>query len=163
MSALWPCGVLGRPHGLKGEIALDPSPGGVEYLAQGTCFFVAKGDRSPVPVVAERCGGADRRPLLRLEGVDTREAAAVLSGSILLAAGPALDGMPHYLVGDLVGLPAVCGDRELGIVADVLQGVAQDILQITAPGGEEELVPLVDALVTVDRVAGVIHIREGLL
>jgi 16S rRNA processing protein RimM len=162
--SLWPCGVLGRPHGLHGEIALDPLPDGVQLLALGSEFFVSgRGDEPPVPVRLERAGGADRRPLLRLEGVESREQAAAFTGLLLLAAGTALDERPHYVVGELVGLRAVCGDRELGTVSDVLQGVAQDILQIVTPDGAEILVPLVDELVTVDDSAGVVSVREGLL
>jgi 16S rRNA processing protein RimM len=162
--SLWPCGVLGRPHGLHGEIALDPLPDGVQLMAQGIEFFVSRGgDDPPDPVRVERAGGADRRPLLRLEGVESREQAAAFTGCLLLASGPALDERPHYVVGDLVGLRAVSGDRELGTVSDVLQGVAQDILQIVAPDGAEILVPLVDELVTVDQSAGLVSVREGLL
>jgi 16S rRNA processing protein RimM len=161
---LWPCGVLGRPHGLHGEIALDPLPDGARYLAAGVEFFLSKGGQEqPVSVGVERVGGMDRRPLLRFAGVTSREAAAALTGSLLLAAGGVLDALPQHVVGELLGLRAVCGDRELGTVTDVLQGVVQDILQIRSAEGEEVLVPLVDELVTVDRVAGVILVRDGLL
>jgi ribosomal 30S subunit maturation factor RimM len=94
--ALWPCGVLGRPHGLHGEISLEPLPGGAALLRQGAEFFLSKGgDQMPVPVRLERAGGADRRPILRLEGVHDRQAAAALSGAFLLASGGALEELPH--------------------------------------------------------------------
>jgi 16S rRNA processing protein RimM len=166
MSALWPCGRLGRPHGLKGELALDPLPSGVEYLNAGTSFFISRdaGDEPPVPVSVRRAGGSDRRPLLRLEGVETREQAAAYSGAFLLAAGGALDDLPAYRGDEIIGLIAVCGDRVVGRVTDILQGVAQDILQIIdEESGEETLVPLVDELVEVDEKERVLRIREGLL
>jgi 16S rRNA processing protein RimM len=164
MAGLWPCGVLGRPHGLHGEIALGPLPDGVSYLEQGTEFFLSRGgEDEPVPVRLERIGGSDRRPLLRFDGIDSRDQAATLSGSLLLAAGGPLDELPQYVVGELIGLRAVCGDRELGVVADVLQGVVHDILQIAGDDGVEVLVPLVDELVTVDEDAGLVIVREGLL
>jgi 16S rRNA processing protein RimM len=156
--------VLGRPHGLHGEIALQPLPDGVSYLEQGTEFFLSRGgEEEPEAVRLERIGGSDRRPLLRLDGIESRDEAATLSGSLLLASGGPLDELPQYVVGDLIGLRAVCGDRELGAVTDVLQGVVHDILQIAGHDGEEVLVPLVDELVTVDREAGVVIVREGLL
>ncbi len=164
MAGLWPCGVLGRPHGLHGEIALQPLPDGVPYLEQGTTFYLSRGgEEEPVPIRLRRIGGSDHRPLLRLEGIDNRDQAAALSGSLLLAAGGPLDELPQYVVGELIGLRVLCGGQDLGVVADVLQGVVHDILQIAGHDGEEVLVPLVDELVTVDTAAGLVTIREGLL
>lgn len=166
MTALWPCGRIGRPHGLSGELALDPLPGGVEYLSAGTAFFLSrdKGETPPVPVVVAGVRGADHRPLIRLEGVETREQAAACSGALLLASGGALDQLSAYRGDELIGLTAVCGHQTVGKVTDILQGVAQDILQIVdEQSGEETLVPLVDELVEVDEEAGVVRIRDGLL
>ena len=166
MTALWPCGRLGRPHGLTGELALEPFPGGVDYLAAGTSFFISRdaGDAPPVPVNVTRVGGADRRPLVRLEGVETREQAAACGGALLLASGGALDDLLAYRGDELIGLTATCGDQTVGTVTDILQGVAHDILQIRdEESGEETLVPLVEELVTVDEGRRVVRIREGLL
>jgi ribosomal 30S subunit maturation factor RimM len=161
---LWPCGILSRAHGLHGEIYLKLLPHGLDYLSSGEEFFlVSEGGVEPSPVRVSRAGGDDRRPLLRVEGVESREQAAALSGSLLAAAGGELDAAPAWRVGDLIGLRADCGVRDLGVVTDVLQAPASDVLQIEAPGSPPVLVPLVDELVQVDLDAGVLHVREGLL
>jgi 16S rRNA processing protein RimM len=161
---LWPCGTLGRPHGLHGEQYLELLPNGLEYLTAGEEFFVlSDGGEEPSPVRVSRAGGDDRHPLLRLEGVETREQAAAYSGKLLAAAGGELDDIPAWRVGDLIGLRADCGGRPLGVVTDVMQAVASDVLKIEAPGSEPVLVPLVDELVQVDLEAGLLHVREGLL
>jgi len=161
---LWPCGTLGRAHGLHGEIYLELLPHGLEYLIKGARFLLGgEEDEEPRPVVIARAGGADRRPLLRLDGVTTREQAAALSGSLLLAAGGELGELPAWRSGDLIGLRAEYGGRQLGVVTDVLQAPASDILQIEAPDGHAILVPLVNELVSVDLDTGRLVVREGLL
>jgi len=161
---LWPCGTLGRPHGLRGELTLRPGPEGLTYLALGARFWVASADGSaPDPVVVERAGGTDRRPYLRLDGVATRDAAARLTGSLLLASGGGLEDIPQYTVGRLLGLPATSGGSALGRVADVLEGVTHEILVIRDDDGEELLVPLVEELVTVDEKRRCVIVREGLV
>ena len=161
---LWPCGTLGRAHGLHGELYLELLPHGLDYLAAGAqLFLVSEGADEPSPVQVSRAGGDDRHPLLRVQGVDSREQAIALSGKILAAAGGDLDDLPAWRVGDLIGLRADCGGRDLGVVTDVLQAVASDVLQIEAPGVAAVLVPLVDELVQIDLAAGVLHVRDGLL
>jgi len=161
---LWPCGILGAPHGLDGRLHLRLSPDGSIYFAAGTRFYVsARGDQPLQEVELERAGGSDRRPLVRVGSARTREAAALWTGGLLLAAGGELDEWPQHVCGDLIGLRALSGGADIGTVTDVLQGVAQDILLITAVDGAEIMVPLVDELVTVDLEAGAVSIREGLL
>jgi len=161
---LWPCGVLGAPHGLDGRLHLRLSSDGFACFAAGTRFYVsARGGQAPEQVELERAGGSDRRPLVRVAGARTREAAALWTGGLLLAAGGELDDRPQHVCGDLVGLRAVSGGEDIGTVTDVLQGVAQDILLIAAVDGGEVMVPLVDELVDVDLEAGAVSIRDGLL
>jgi len=161
---LWPCGTLGRPHGLHGEIYLELLPHGLEYLSVGGRFLLSREDGEELQTVAvARAGGDDRHPILRLDGAATREQAAAFSGGLLLATGGGLDELPAWRSSDLLGLRAECGERPLGIVTDVLQAPASDILQIEAEDGEVVLVPLVDELVSVDLAAGTLRVREGLL
>ncbi len=162
---LWACGTVGRAHGLKGEFYLDLLPNGISYLTGGERFFLDRqGADDPQPIVLERAGGTDTRPLLRLAGVDSREAVIALQGSVVLASGSDLDeGADHYPVSELLGLRAVSGGVELGVVTEVLMNPAHDILQIDSSDGVRSLVPFVAELVDVDREQGVITVREGLL
>ena len=38
---LWACGILGKAHGLHGELYLNLSPGGLDHLRLGARFYVA--------------------------------------------------------------------------------------------------------------------------
>jgi 16S rRNA processing protein RimM len=162
---LWACGTVGRAHGLGGEFYLDLLPGGLACLSGGERFFVEPADAdAPRPVALTRAGGTDLRPIVRLDGVASREAVQGLHGAVVLAAGARLDeGVDHYPVSELVGARVLTGATELGVVADVLMNPAHDIIEVVAPDGAHTLVPFVADLVEVDRERCVITVREGLV
>ncbi len=168
---LWACGVLGKAHGLHGELYLNLSPEGLEHLRMGADFYVARSDQDAPqgaerlsPCAVTRAGGTDQRPLVRLDLATTREAAIALQGMELLAAGGELDALPFYRVGDLIGLrvETVAGDL-LGEVSDVLEAPVHEILQVRTPGGASLLLPLVEEVVSVDAEAGVARVVDGLV
>ena len=162
-SALWSCGTLGKVHGLKGELYLNLSPGGLERLRLGTRFHVAgEGAGEPRPCAVTRVGGTDRRPLVLLDLAATREAAIALQGLELLASGDELDEQPHYRVGDLLGAAVeTASGRLVGSVSDVLETPAHEVLAVRGPDGDEVLIPLVDELVSLED--GVLRVVDGLL
>jgi 16S rRNA processing protein RimM len=163
-AGLWACGTLGRAHGLSGELYLDLLPGGIDYLERGREFLLSeKGGDRPRPVRLRRTGGTDRRPLVRLEGIDDRDAAIAVQGAVVFASAPELDEGGFFAVSELVGLRAVTGERELGVVSDVTVSPAHDILVIRSDEGGEVMVPFVGELVDVDAEAGIVRVREGLL
>ncbi|HJW75211.1 MAG TPA: hypothetical protein VJ787_06020, partial [Thermoleophilia bacterium] len=148
MAGLWAFATVGRAHGLHGEFYLDLLPGGLDYLSQGSSFLIDRGGGPPAPVRFERTGGADRRPLARVDIAATVDEARALHGSLLYAQADELDeGVEHYLVSELVGLRAFCGETELGAVREVLMNPAHDILEIGGEGRPTVLVPLVKELV----------------
>jgi len=164
-AGLWACGTVGRAHGLKGEFYLDLLPNGLAHLSGGERFFLERpGAGEAQPVALARAGGAEERPIVALEGIDSREAARSLHGAVILASGARLDeGVDHYPVSELVGARVRCGGVELGVVSEVLMNPAHDIIQIDAPDGTRTLVPFVAELVEVDREHHAIVVREGLL
>jgi len=150
--SLWSVGTLGKVHGLKGQLYLNLAPGGLDRLELGERFYVAEeGAGEPRPCAVTRVGGTDRRPLVLLDLAATREEAIALQGRELLAAGAELDDLPHYRVGDLLGLPVrTASGRLVGEVRDVLEAPAHEILAVRAPDGAEVLIPLVDELLSLE-------------
>jgi 16S rRNA processing protein RimM len=108
------------------------------------------------------------RLLLRFAGVEDRDAADPLRGSLLsipLEAAREL-GPDEFWPHQLVGLTVVDSEGvERGTVADVLPGAAHDLLEVRLPDGRTALVPVVAALVQVDLQAGRVVVRSlpGLL
>jgi 16S rRNA processing protein RimM len=149
-TVLWSCGTLGKVHGLRGQLYLNLAPGGLDRLELGERFYVAdEGAGEPRPCAVTRVGGTDRRPLVLLDLAATREEAIALQGRELLAAGAALDEVPHYRVGDLLGAAVeTASGRPVGTVSDVLETPAHEVLAVRRPDGDEVLIPLVDELVT---------------
>ncbi len=126
-------GVVGRSHGLDGSFHVERPQ---HPLERGT---VVRLDGREWTV--ERRAGTDRKPLIRLLGVDTREAVAALRGELLLVTEALADG--EWLAADLVG----CRVDGLGAVVRVIDAPSCDLLELE--GGE--LVPLIsDAVHSVD-------------
>jgi 16S rRNA processing protein RimM len=139
-------GRVGRPHGLDGSFHVERPD---HPLAEGTAVTVAGSSR-----VVERRAGTDERPLVRLSGVDDRDAALALRGEPLLVDQELGDG--EWLASDLVGLRV----EELGTVARVLEGASCDILELA----DGTLVPLVsDAIQAIDLEAGTISVDREFL
>ena len=162
---LWACGTVGRAHGLKGEFYLDLLPNGLAYLTGGERFCLERpGANEAQAVVLSRAGGTKERPLVRLEGVDSRDAVIALHGAVILASGADLDeGVDHYPVSELLGARVLSGGVELGVVTEVLMNPVHDIIQVDAPDGTRSLIPFVAELVEVDRERHLVSVREGLL
>jgi len=131
-------GRVGRAHGIDGSFYVEDPSGSVE---EGMTLTL---DGNPARV--ERRGGLDARPLIRLSGVTSREAARELRGLALRAddgVAPEL-GPGEWLTEDLVG----CRVDGLGEVRRVVSAPSCDLLVV---GDEEVLVPLVpDAVRSVD-------------
>jgi 16S rRNA processing protein RimM len=144
-------GRVGRPHGLDGSFYLTrPRPrlislGGLVRVGERTLEIV-------------RLAGTDQRPIVRLEGVSSREDAQALRGAELTVDSrdaPEL-GEGEWWAHELEGCEVVDGERVLGTVIRMIELPSCEALEVApAAGGATVLVPMVrDA---VRRVAA----REG--
>lgn len=142
-------GRVGRPHGLDGSFVVrSPS----HPFRVGATVSVAGRERR-----VERRAGTDARPLLRLAGIDDRDAAALLSGEALLVAAreePLAED--EWRADELVG----CVVAGVGTVVRVLAAPTCDVLELD----EGTLVPLIrDAVSAVDVEARRIEVRPAFL
>jgi 16S rRNA processing protein RimM len=136
-----PFGRLGRPHGVRGEIALRPFNPDGDWLSGQTLpasvQLVRAQERRQMNLVAAR--PANEVLLVRLEGVDTREQAAALTNFevwLPRATLPALDPDEFYIQ-DLVGCTVVdVAGRVRGTVRESFWNGAQDVLTLDGPDGE---------------------------
>lgn len=137
-------GRVGRPHGLHGEVRVDPM-GGLPGGLQGyTRFYLGRGeDIRPVAVESHRRHG--RFVIAKIEGCDTPEAARVFAGALLYvdrAEMPHLEEGEYYYT-DLIGCRLVDEEgRQLGRVLDVFWSGAHDVLSVESEG-REWMIPVV--------------------
>jgi 16S rRNA processing protein RimM len=134
--ALVRIGRVGRPHGLDGAFVVEEASEDDRRFAVGSTLSV-DGERATV-VLSRRVGGG--RPAIKLDRAVRRGAELTVRRAEL---PPPETG--SYYVADLVGLDVVGseGDR-LGVVTDVLPGVANDVLELDSG----LLLPLVEDCVT---------------
>jgi 16S rRNA processing protein RimM len=151
-------GRVGRPHGLDGSFyVLDARPA---LLLPGARVRIGGREAEVV-----RRAGTDERPIVRLAGVEAREAAEDLRGLELLvprSAAPPLED-DEWWAEDLVGCRVVDAGRALGHVARLVALPSCEALEVTG-GGEQFLVPLVrDAVRSVDVEAKVVDVDVAFL
>jgi 16S rRNA processing protein RimM len=148
-------GVVGKPHGVHGELWLRPhNEHGRSFEGLRELLLIKDGVTRPYAVVALKPaqGGA----LVRLAGVDSREAAAALTLAEICARRSALPplGPGEFYVEDVAGCRVFHeSGRELGVVASTFWNGAHDVMIVHGAGDPpaEELIPLVPAfVVTVD-------------
>lgn len=154
---------IGRAQGLKGEVNVrvftdEPeerfAPGSVLLTADGREFTVARSRKFK------------ERWIVLFKDVTDRNASEALNGTDLYVE-PVYsdDDEDGFYMEDLIGLEAriyESADDEaerntadaddtayivVGKVSDVIDGPAQDLLQITEPSGAESLVPFVEEIV----------------
>ncbi|GMV21775.1 MAG: ribosome maturation factor RimM [Acidimicrobiia bacterium] len=164
---LVPVGTIVRPHGLKGDVVVQPETDfGDTRFRKGAIVHARIGAAEVVLTIVASRPQADRW-IIRLAGHESIEAAEALRGVELLVdadTAPLPEG--SYYLHDLVGCEVVTeGGLVVGPVSVVYSGAAQPVLGIAGEAGEV-LVPLVEAIcrkvdVTARRI--VIAPPEGLL
>jgi 16S rRNA processing protein RimM len=146
-------GRVGRPHGLDGSFHVTRPRAAL--LPLGAVVRVAGRDAEIV-----RRAGTPERPILRLAGVEGREAAAHLRGEDLLVARDAAPPLEEdeWYAEDLAGLRVVDGEREVGTVARLVGLPSCEALEVVREG-PAVLVPLLrDCVRSVDVAGGVVDV-----
>jgi 16S rRNA processing protein RimM len=154
-------------HGLGGEVSIEPMSDVVERFMGLRRVLLKRGDEiGEVGVASVRRKG--RGVLVKIEGTDERGAAEALVGAELGVRRQdvwPLDDDAYYVF-DLIGSRVVGdGDREIGLVEDVLRMPANDVF-VVRTGKGEALIPVTKNVIKrIDAANKVIVIEElnGLL
>ncbi len=159
-------GRVGRPHGVRGEVRVDPR-GGLPRGLEGYTRFYLDRDGAVTPVEVEEHRPHGRFVLVKFRGIDTPEAARTLTHAVLCVDRdelPPLAPGEYYHV-DLLGCRVVDEDgADLGRVADVFASGAHDVLVVREDRREWMLPVVARWVVSIDCDAGVVVARppEGL-
>ncbi len=146
-------GAIAKPHGVRGEVRVHRFNPDSALLEQQDTLYLKRGpdDVRPIRVEAARAHGD--AVLVKLAGVDTREAADALRGVELCVPRSALPELEQDEVyhADLVGLQARLENGEgVGEVVSVISYPAADCLLVRGPDGDREVPFLTPYVVEVD-------------
>jgi 16S rRNA processing protein RimM len=138
-------GLISRTHGLKGElkVKLNSPFSFPDVLVKGALMIEMR--QKPVPYMVTRFSAATDEWIVKLEGVDTVEAAKALCHFSVMGIEPPMEKgfHPNRLKG------FVLIDKNYGIIGEVteVQEMPSQILLHTIYEGEDVLIPLVDEFI----------------
>jgi 16S rRNA processing protein RimM len=143
-------GRIGRPHGVRGDVTVEVRTDDPDArFAPGSVLDTDPAERGPLTVTST--GRSGQITLLHFDGVDDRNAAEALRGTLLQVDAdelPELGDEDEFYDHQLIGLRVLdASGAELGTVTGVLHPPASPVLEVARPGGEQELVPFVSAIV----------------
>jgi 16S rRNA processing protein RimM len=134
-----PAGRIGRAHGLDGSFYVTRPQ--TRLLTLGGMVSV---DGREAEIV--RRSGTEQRPILRLEGIESRDTVEALRGrelTVARSAAPAL-AEGEWWAHELEGCSVVDGEQTLGTVVKLLVLPSCEVLEVRPErGGEPVLVPMV--------------------
>lgn len=159
-----PMARIGRPHGVRGELKVQPFNPDSTLIFEVDELRLSRKGKPPelVKVIGARPAGDHW--LVRVEGVDDRDAAARLTHGELSVRRETLPELPEgefYHV-DVIGADVVdadSGDR-LGVVRHV-HTTASELLEIRLDAGGDVLVPIMAPYVTsIGETPGRVEVRD---
>ena len=157
-----PVGRVTRTHGLKGELKFFPADQddlvvqNDQRIRLGEATFKIKSVR-----------GAKSPFIVKFEGIDSIEAAQILSGQEVLVAKEDFESLPdgEYYRFEIEGLKAFDDTgKYYGVIEDVIATGSNDVY-VVRENGKEWLVPMIDSVVqSIDLEQGklIFHCVEGL-
>ena len=157
-----PVGRVTRTHGLKGELKFFPADQddlvveNDQRIRLGEATFKIKSVR-----------GAKSPFIVKFEGIDSIEAAQILSGQEVLVAKEDFESLPNgeYYRFEIEGLKAFDDTgKYYGVIEDVIATGSNDVY-VVREDGKEWLVPMIDSVVqSIDLEQGklIFHCVEGL-
>jgi 16S rRNA processing protein RimM len=148
---------------LLGEMRVQAFAPGAPNLQPGRSVYLA-GARHSVRRAREDRG----QWILQVEGIETREAAAELRGTLIEALDSEVerDDPESYFLHELVGLEVVTAEGErLGRITEVMQPGGNDVYVVEGPRGELLIPAIGDVVASIDVPTGLMTITPlpGLL
>ncbi len=160
-----------RSHGIRGEIKVIPLQGSVEdFEKYSRVALVAADGRMTDVLEITRSKAQGKQLILKLDTIDTKdEADLTVSMGVLSMRGRTRRSDSSPQRNDLVGLTVETTDKQvLGTIERIDHTGAHPLL-IVRRGGDEHLIPLVDAIVVghtegtviIDPPPGLLDINSG--
>ena len=138
-------GVITAPVGLRGEVRVKSYAEDPSRFSKIRLVELRRDGRSPLECEIEKSRFSGGMVVLKLKGVDDRDAAERLRSYEIFMDTDDLEPLPegeHY-IRDLIGLEVVSADsgEHLGTVGDILTDRPQDIYVVMKDDGSEFMIP----------------------
>lgn len=141
-------GLLGRAHGIRGQVSVEPISDIAERFNALEYVLLRRGSEiTELGVESVRWKG--KSVLLKLEGIDDRTSAERFSRWEVGVRKADVYPVPEdtYYVYDLIGCRVVGGSgREIGVVEDVMKMPANDVFVVRS-NDREHLIPVIRSVV----------------
>ncbi len=158
-------GKLRRAHGVRGEMIMEVMTDFPERLSKGKQVFLGE-QRQTVTIRGKRNHAEGM--LIAFEGYETPESMAGLRNQLVYVRSREIPRLEEgeYYHHQLIGLQVVSVDgRSIGIVEDILQTGAHDVLLARSETGAEILIPTADpfiANIDLDKRVIRVHMLPGM-
>lgn len=153
-------GQIVTTHGIAGEVRVKPWCDNSALLCEFDHLYF---DDGKTAVTIENAREHKNIVIMKLQGVDTMDAAQKLRNQILYADRAVFElGDDTYFVQDLIGLDVLDADTGVsyGTLSDVTQTGANDVYHIKGPDGKVVLIPAIaDVVAETDVDGGTMRIR----
>lgn len=155
-------GQIVSTHGIKGEVRLNPWCDSPEFVKKFKTLYRDEKGNTAFKVVS--CSPHGNVAVLKLDGVDTVEAAQALRNTVLYMKRSDVN-LPEgkWFVSELIGCSVLDCDNEdicYGTLTDIDSGTANDIWYVKTPDGKEVLIPAIkDVVIKCDVAQNKVYIR----
>lgn len=161
-------GYILKPHGIRGEVKVEPVSPYPERYKQLKTVCIRSGDKQETYSI-ENVRIANKVVYLKLDKIDTRDAAEKLRNSEVLIEKKELikPSENEYFIHDLTGCQVSNDDGNLlGKVYEVVQMSSNDVLIIRNNKNNELLIPFIRDVVKkvdIENKQIIVHSLEGLI
>ncbi len=155
-------GQIVSTHGIRGEVRLNPWCDGPEFVKKFKTLYRDNKGADSFKVVSCRAHG--NVAVIKLEGVDTVEAAKGLRNTVLYMKRSDVD-LPEgkWFISELISCEVLDADdnsKKYGVITDVDSGLANDVWYIQTEDSEQVLIPAIkDVVISCDVKNNKVYIR----
>ena len=139
-------------HAIKGEVKIFPTTDDIKRFDKLDKFYIVDSDNAGDDdfkdlslYEKETVKYLKNTVVLKIKSIDSIEMATKYIGKNLYVDRDSAVGLSlnEYYVMDLIGLKAICNEKEVGKVVDIMKTKANDIVVVSF-NAKEVLVPMVD-------------------
>lgn len=133
-------GKIVNTHGVKGEIKIYPTANELEDFLYYKYFYI---EGIEGKFVIEKSRIHKNIVIVKIKGIDDINIAQKYKNKDIYTDRESLRELEEneYLISDIVGCKVYSEGREIGVVEDVLEYSANDVLSVTGVDGKQILIP----------------------